>query len=141
MSRFRNNLSKYSILLSMLVVVGIMFSAKHWRKENKVIAMDVVSYYAYLPATFIFNDIELKNPETFKHGIFWPEPLPDGNAVIKTSMGLSILYSPFFFMSHGIAKLMGWEAYGFSTVYKLGLLLSSLFYLFIGWDFCFPFRI
>jgi len=128
----KNNLSKYSIYLILLIVCAVIFSAKHWRKEDKVIGMDVVSYYAYLPATFIFHDIKLEKKETFDKGLFWPEPLPDGNRVIKTSMGMSILYSPFFFISHGIAKLSGDKAYGFSPIYKVGLLVSAVFYLFIG---------
>ena len=70
--------------------------------------------------------------ETFDKGLFWPEPLPDGNKVIKTTMGLSILYSPFFFISHGLALISGDSALGFSPIYKIGLLCSAVFYLFIG---------
>jgi hypothetical protein len=132
MLHLKNNLSKFSIYLVLLIICGIIFSAKHWRKDDKVIGMDVVSYYAYLPATFIFNDIKLEKRETFDHGLFWPEPLPDGNKVIKTTMGMSILYSPFFFISHGVAILSGGNTYGFSPIYKVGLLVSSVFFLFIG---------
>ena len=96
MQHIRHNLSKYSIGVIMIIVCSLIFSAKQWRKQDKVIAMDIVSYYAYLPATFIFHDIKLEKRETFDKGLFWPEPLPDGNKVIKTTMGLSILYSPFF---------------------------------------------
>ncbi|MFA5329700.1 MAG: hypothetical protein WC384_18035 [Prolixibacteraceae bacterium] len=132
MQYLKNNLSKYSVYLVLLIVCAIIFSAKHWQKSDKVIGMDVVSYYAYLPATFIFDDIKLEKRETFDNGIFWPEPLPDGNKVIKTTMGMSILYSPFFFISHGIAKLSGDKAYGFSPIYKIGLLASAVFYFFLG---------
>jgi hypothetical protein len=116
----------------LLVVAVLILVAKDWKEERKVIVADVVSYYAYLPAAFIFNDIKLENRESFDKGLFWPEELPDGNAVIKTSMGMSILYSPFFFMSHGLARLFGMEAYGFSPIYKIGLLVSAFFYLVIG---------
>ncbi len=128
----KNSLSKYSVYFSIAVVCIMILIAKQWNKKDKVIAWDVVSYYAYLPATFIFHDIKLENSETFEHGIFWPESLPDGSKVIKTSMGLSILYSPFFLISHGIAKIFGFEAYGYSSVYKIGLLVSSVFYFIIG---------
>lgn len=132
MKRRKQNLSLYSIYFCLFVVVAMIWIAKDWQQERKVIAADVVSYYAYLPAAFIFQDIQLENRESFDKGLFWPESLPDGNAVIKTSMGMSILYSPFFFISHGLAKLFGWEAYGFSPVYKIGLLASAFFYLIIG---------
>ena len=132
MLHLKNNLSKYSIGLVLLIVCIFIFSAKQWRKDDKVIAMDVVSYYAYLPATFIFHDIKLEKRETFDKGLFWPEPLPDGNKVIKTSMGMSVLYSPFFLISHGIAKLTGDKALGYTPIYKMGLLVSAVFYLLIG---------
>ncbi len=132
MSKLKNNLSKYSIYFCLLVTVTFILISRDWAKDNKVIAADVVSYYAYLPATFIFHDIKLENRETFDKGIFWPEPLPDGHQVIKTSMGMSILYSPFFFISHGLAKLFGLKANGYSPIYKIGLLVSSLFYFLIG---------
>lgn len=132
MLRLKNNLSKYSIYFSLIVVCVMILSARQWQKDNKVIAADVVSYYAYLPATFIFHDIKLEKKETFDKGIFWPEPLSDGHRVIKTSMGMSILYSPFFFISHGIAKILDLDAYGYSPIYKIGLLVGAVFYLFIG---------
>lgn len=132
MLNLKSNLSKYSIYFSVFAVCVMILSARQWRKDNKVIAADVVSYYAYLPATFIFHDIKLEKKETFDKGIFWPEPLPDGHRVIKTSMGMSILYSPFFFMAHGIAKIFGLNAYGYSPIYKIGLLIGAVFYFFIG---------
>jgi len=132
MFKYNNKLSKYSIAFCLLVVVVIIFSSKDWRKDNKIIAADVVSYYAYLPATFIFHDLKLEKRETFDKGIFWPEDLPDGNKVIKTTMGMSFLYAPFFFLSHGTAKLLGMEAYGFSAIYKIGLLIGVLVYFFLG---------
>lgn len=132
MPGIKNNLSKYSLWVTVLAVCTMIFIAEDWKKDNKVIVADVVSYYGYLPATFIFHDIKLEKQETFEKGWFWPEPLPDGHKVIKTSMGLSILYSPFFLISHGIAKLFFEEAYGYSPVYKVGLLVSSVFYFIIG---------
>lgn len=132
MQNFNKNLSKYVIFICLLGAAAFILTSKDWKHDNKVIAADVVSYYAYLPAKFIFNDIKLEKQETFDKGLFWPESLPDGNKVIKTSMGMSILYAPFFFCAHALAKLFGLEAYGYSPIYKIGLLLSSLFYFFLG---------
>lgn len=132
MSNIRNNLSRYSIYLCVFIVAVYIFSGKYWNQKDKVIGADVISYYAYLPATFIFHDVKLENDYTMKNGIFWPETLPDGARVIKTSMGMSVLYSPFFFASHAIAKLTGADAFGYSNIYKIGLLVGAIFYLFIG---------
>jgi hypothetical protein len=132
MAQFKRNLSQYTIYFCILLAAIFIYSSKRWEKEKHVIEADVISYYAYLPATFIFHDIKLEKKETFEKGIFWPEVTPDGAKVIKTTMGISVLYSPFFFVSHAYSKMMGYSSFGYSPVYKIGLLFSALFYFFIG---------
>lgn len=132
MSYFRNNLSNSAILLSVLIIAYIIYNSKIWEQEKQVIYWDVISYYAYLPAEFIFDDIKLEKQETLQKGLFWPEKLPNGGNVIKTSMGLSVLFSPFFFAGHAAAKILGYEAYGYSVPYKIALLIGALVYLIIG---------
>ena len=56
---------------------------------------DVISYYGYLPAMFIYHDVSLSfidaDREAFKDQ-YWPETTPEGKHVLKTTMGLGILY-------------------------------------------------
>ena len=132
MAGFKDNLSKYSVYIAVFLAAIFIITAKNWEKEDRVIGADIISYYAYLPATLIFQDIKLEKHETMKNGIFWPETLPSGARVIKTSMGLSFLYAPFFLGAHAWSKLFGLDAFGYSPVYKIGLLISALFYFFIG---------
>lgn len=128
----KRDLSTYSILLSVFVISILIFTSRIWRYEDQVISSDVVHYYAYLPATFIFDDIRLEKPETFSKGLFWPEKAPNGRNIIKTSMGMSILYAPSFFVGHLSAKLFGYPAYGFSEPYKITLLIGAILYLILG---------
>jgi hypothetical protein len=121
-----------SIILLALCVALIHVSNKNWKKQPGVINGDVISYYAYLPATFIFNDIKLEKNKSFEHGTFWPEKTPDGRNVIKTTMGLSYLYAPFFGIAHAYALLSGQDAWGFSAPYQIALLISSIFFLILG---------
>ncbi|MCL3781709.1 hypothetical protein EMN47_15090 [Prolixibacteraceae bacterium JC049] len=126
------SLSKISIWVIAIAIALTANSHRGWKKKNKIIAWDVVSYYAYLPATFIYNDIALEKPETLKEGTFWPSETPIGKNCIKTSMGMSILYAPFFFVGHAIAKVTDYPANGFSQPYKVMLILSALFYMLLG---------
>lgn len=126
------NKSSVSIFLSILTVSVIIYSRRGWKDEKAVIYWDVVSYYAYLPATFIFNDIHLEKQETYMNGIFWPGKSPNGGNVIKTTMGLSFMYAPFFFAGHVAAKIFDYPAFGFSPPYKIALLAGAVFYLFIA---------
>ncbi len=113
------------------------FTHKDWEKKDmkSVIRWDVLSYYEYLPATFIYGDITLEFAE--KPGFrlankFWNVRADNGNKVILTSMGLSYLYAPFFFMAHAAAPLVGDPRDGYSPVYQFFLVMSSLVYLIIG---------
>ena len=114
---------------------------KPWKNAEKgksLIDWDITSYYGYLPATFIHKDISLSFTENDsinyrgKHQ-FWPKIAPNGNKVFKFTMGMSYLYSPFFFLAHTYANLSSsYKANGFSKPYELSLAFSSLFYLLIG---------
>ena len=112
-----------------------MLTVKHWKEEQRVIEWDAISYYAYLPAAFIYDDLSLsfidgyRGPHKF---IFWPGKGPDGRYVIKTSMGLSFLWLPFFIAGHITALITGADAGGYSGPYKFFLLLSALFYFLTG---------
>jgi hypothetical protein len=112
-----------------------MTNVKFWKQEGQVIKWDVLEYYGYLPSAFIYNDLSLKFTE--QPGEDWGKKIwaltaPNGNKVFKMTMGMSIMYAPFFGAAHGYAKLSGDKADGYSSPYKFALLMSSLFYLFFG---------
>ncbi len=130
--KLKNKLSRYSLIVCVVLISLFTLQKKQWTRENGVIVSDVINYYGYLPATFIFHDLGIKKAETIDNGTFWAVHLPNGNNVIKMSMGLSMIYAPFFFVGHAAAKLLGYEAYGFSEPYKFALTISYLFYLLIG---------
>jgi hypothetical protein len=103
--------------------------------EHNVIRNDAISYYAYLPAAFIYHDLSLnfvEAPGCAKDVVVWPQRLPNGKKVIKTSMGLAVFYSPLFFMAHGCALLFHLEANGYSTIYQLFVGFTAVLYLFLG---------
>lgn len=105
-----------------------------WGK-NKVIDNDVVSYYAYLPAGLIFHDLNFeftkKLPADFE-GKIWLQTAPSGKPILRMTMGLAILWSPFFIAAHLFAKTMGIQALGYSWPYGLSIFIAALFYLFLG---------
>ena len=135
-------------MLLLVIMIWTTLNLKKWKHAEtnaKIITWDVTSYYGYLPAIFIHHDLSLDFIDTdgvdyaAKHQ-FWPERLnrdlerdPAGEIkVIKTTMGMSFMYAPFFFMAHGFAYLSKYESNGFSQPYEFFLVVSCLFYLFIG---------
>jgi len=139
---FRSHpLPSFVILFIAIFYLCINFVHHSWtrtgEKERGVIHWDVISYYSYLPATFIYGDVTLEfldNPEPgfINDNKFWPSILENGNKLIITSMGLSVLYAPFFFMAHLLAPLFGEARDGFGSIYQLFLVLSALFYVLLG---------
>ncbi|MBK7295254.1 MAG: hypothetical protein IPI91_00650 [Flavobacteriales bacterium] len=105
-----------------------------WRDRDRVIEWDVHSYYAYLPALFIYDDIRLEHEYRFDddYFLFWPNYTASGKPIIKMTMGVAVFYSPFFFVGHLLAKVMGYPADGWSPPYKILLLIGGLCYFLIG---------
>lgn len=135
------SLPNLALLVVLIAMLTAMLSSHHWNRskpnERGVIKWDVISYYSYLPATFIYGDVTLgfldNPPEGFVNdNKFWVIELENGNRLIMTSMGLSMLYSPFFFMAHLLAPVFGETPDGYSHIYQFFLVLSSLIYVMIG---------
>lgn len=112
-----------------------MFNLSHWKLDNGIIKEDIISYYGYLPATFIYGDPTLQDPNEkyFEHDHpFLLQPTEDGHHTFKTTMGMAILYSPFFLVSHAYVKISGGIESGYSTPYQFAIVMSSLFYFILG---------
>jgi len=99
-ARFKSP-SFYSILFISVILIWVNFNIRKWG-ENDVIKSDVISYYAYLPAFIIEKSPDLsftdgKEDYYVSNNRYWPQIAPNGKKVIKTTMGMSFLYAPFFF--------------------------------------------
>ena len=131
--------SFFSLLCVIIVIASCLIqisNTKRYKQPDKIISSDVVSYYDYLPATFIQHDYNMNFIGSGKQftGTYWPFVLPNGNKVLKTSMGLSIMYSPFFFIANANAHSphSKYAADGFTQPYAHALMLSCVFYLLLG---------
>ena len=98
--------------------------------------MDASGYYIYLPAIFIYHDLEnlafvneLKDQFDRKYFLY---PNASGGFLTKYSPGIALLELPFFGVAHALAPLFGYEQSGYSPPYRLAVSLSTLFYSFLG---------
>lgn len=106
-----------------------------------ILCWDVFGYYLYLPLTFIYNDLGLLDrtiidtiiQKYHNTGSFYQAfESPSGDWVMRYPIGLSILYSPFFFIGHFVAKIGGYPADGFSAPYQYAIWAGSMLFAFIG---------
>lgn len=120
-------------LVHILLVISVYWTAmnNHIWTRSDIIEWDIISYYAYLPATFIHHDLSLEFTETdpdYYKDKFWPVKLKNGSKVIKTSMGMAIMYAPFFAIAHATAPMSGYDRSGFNAHYEFWLVMGSIFY-------------
>ncbi len=139
--RFKTLLQKPSLLLLFVIpvfIVCVHYNQSKWNNKTAVIEFDVINYYSYLPAAFIDKDLKLtfinptNQPYYFATNKYWPVKTSDERFVIKMSMGLAYLYSPFFFIAHACAGPLGFQQDGFSKPYQYAIQFSGLLYLVIG---------
>lgn len=133
-----NNSSRSIYWLIVVTVIIVSISLDQWNADNRVITSDIKGYYTYLPATFIHHDLSLKfigeNIDFFR-GKVWFHVLPDGSQLIQFTYGLSLLYLPFFLLAHLFSYILGFEPNGYTILYKIALVLSSIFYFALGLHF------
>jgi len=133
--RRRVDFSLVSVIIPVLIALWHVYNIGSWKIPERVIAWDVISYYSYLPATFIYHDVSLKfidKGKPYPEVLFWPNRTSGKQYVIKTSMGMSYLYAPFFFLAHATVGLTDQNPSGFSPHYKYFLVLSGIFFYLAG---------
>ncbi len=131
----KNFLSLIAIPVIFVIYFLQILDLKNYKNVEDVIVWDVIAYYEYLPAVFVHHDVTLKfldDPNVKVPDKFWHMRTPDGGRYIKTSMGLSMMYSPFFFVAHAIAEPLGYEANGFTAPYVSALVFGCIIYVMIG---------
>jgi hypothetical protein len=126
-------------LLIFLCLILILLRCLNF--NSNIISWDVFGYYLYLPAKFIYNDLELVDQQWLQDIIenynstgtlYQAARLDNGNWVIKYWMGLAFLISPFFFLANIISLLSGFPADGFSLPYQYIMTTGGLIYAFVG---------
>lgn len=138
MNRMKILLVKLTIPL--IVIACTWHSANiHWGKQwNCIIASDGKGYYSYLPAVFIYHDLNygfydsIENKYYDAHLKSEYRGLGNGKIIDKYYCGVSILQLPFFLGGHAAAKISGAEMDGYSRPYAIALNIGAIFWLMIG---------
>ena len=112
-------------------------TSKYNNCYTRVFKWDIVGYYSYLPSTFIEHDVSLsfitdENKIKYNGTKYGYVDDKAGNHIIKYSIGMAVLYAPFFFIAHILSSAFGYAPDGFSVIYQLFIEFSGLFYLLFG---------
>ena len=134
----KNKISK--IVIVFIAVLSFYINSNHslWDDHKDVVKWDIISYYQYLPALIHYNDLGFTfvwKDRSLLTNKFWPSDVGEGKLVGKTSIGMSIIYAPFYLIAELQANLTNQKSDGFSKPYMFWLLMSALFYLILGLTF------
>lgn len=135
-----------SLIIASTVIISTANFYPKWEKPGTeaTLSWDVMGYYLYLPAAFIYKDLSelgFKDDILKKYrptGSFYQAYPNDktGKYVMKYPIGLAVLYSPFFLVGHACALMSDYPPDGFSLPYQAAISWGSIFFAFIGLWFC-----
>jgi len=113
----------------------------NWSKDSwkHVIEADAKGYYAYLPATFIYRDLnfgffkKIEEKKYYNKNTYYDyRSQSNGKTITKYYCGTAIAQAPFFLAAHSYSKISGKTADGYSRVYMVWISISALFYVLVG---------
>lgn len=124
------------ILFIMWVIANINLKKDY---SNGIIESDGKGYFAYLPAVFIYHDLnfgffyDIERVKYHKDNLYYNYIRVHNNQVFnKYYAGTALAMAPFFLLGHAITLLAGTDPDGFSYWYTLMVHLGALFYLLAG---------
>lgn len=130
---------------NVLIIILLWFSIVPFTKKwDNPLSWDVFGYYLYTPAAVLWHDPALKDfskAETINNkyentGTYYQGgKTENGSWMIKYTMGLALLESPFFLAAHLYASKAGYPADGFSLPYQTAMYFAHFIYVLIGFIF------
>lgn len=123
------------LLGCLLIVANIKWSGTFWKYT---VMSDGKGYYAYLPATFIYHDLnfsfyaDMEARYGDEHTRYDYRSGANGQVIDKYFCGVAVLQTPFFLAGHVAAQLSGSAADGYSMPYMMAMSCGAIFYLALG---------
>ncbi len=117
-----------TVFVILLMVLFSLFTFKYWLNgADPFFQGDVDQYYSYLVAEFIHHDFSFHFPHHY-----WLIKAPNGDLVPKVTMGMAILYFPFFIIGNNIAYVFGYDPLGYSSPFGWCIHFGTFIYVFTG---------
>lgn len=130
------------ILIAIIVLMTAISSNINWGKERwrGIVEADGKGYYAYLPAIFIYHDLNFGFFDHIeKEKYYNPNRYYDyransgtGEYINKYYSGTALAELPFFLIAHGLTITTDGDSDGYSKYYMVFVNIAALFYLFLG---------
>lgn len=125
---------KWFLLSYAVIVLCVIFTSNSWKMFKEYpyqfnYGNDVNQYYSYLPSAVIHDDLSMSY---YNERGYWLVADTNGVPLQKMTMGMSLLYSPFFMVGHTVALNSTYKADGYSKPYSTSLKIGTYLYVIIG---------
>ncbi|GEM_PF-10177 len=133
-----------SFIIALCLLIGTMYAYKNrvvgWDKEQykTIITADGRGYYLYLPAIFIYNDLQYSFIEPIEKSLGYSHYAADylinldKKKINLYPLGLAILWFPFFLIAYFLSFLLGFPLDGYSFLFQVSIVGAALFYVGLG---------
>ncbi len=123
-----------------LCVVALFVFNNYIKHQDQVIRADGLGYYNYLPAVFIYKDLNFKFTDTLQTEFYTHREANqgiiqkvNGQGVNKYFAGTALMQMPFFLGAHLLAQSSDqYAADGYSSIYQRGIYHAALVYALLG---------
>ena len=128
-------------LLLLLICMTFFFANRNpTHTYDRIINADMKSYYAFLPAIVIHQDLEFGFVDDYETKYYPADKSQKKDFVLetkdgkvnKTYPGVAILLAPFFLLAHFLTLITGGAADGYSIIYQFALVAAVWAYFLMG---------
>lgn len=136
----KNNSSYFFIGLTGLILLWVNLNIGGTKDyANGLIESDSKGYYAYLPAIFIYHDLNLGFYDSIENHRYYNPNLRyeyraghNGKTINKYFIGTAVCLAPFFLTGHLLTLLSDYPADGYSYYYVKSVSVAAVFYLLLS---------
>jgi hypothetical protein len=115
----------------------------NWGEEKwkGMLEADAKGYYAYLPAIFIYGDLNFGFFDKIEKEKYYNENLyydyrtgsnTNGKVIDKYYCGTAIAELPFFLIAHSLSSILDYDTDGYSKLYMVFVNMAAILYLMLG---------
>lgn len=129
----------YALYFILFLVSFIYYPKWKMPGTEATISWDTSGYYWYLPATFIYKDLDKLSfsqeiLDKYRCSTHFDQAFDhhSGNKIMKYPAGMALQYLPFFLLAHAMAPMLGYVADGFSLPYQFAIQFGSFLMALIG---------
>lgn len=140
MKIIKNKIPLLTIFFTAIILLWVS-SNKYWGKDRwkNILESDAKGYYSYLPAIFIYHDLnygffdKIEKEKYFNKFLFYDyRTVVNNKYTNKYFAGTALCEMPFFLIAHMYAHISGSDTDGFSKPYLISVNIAVIFYLLLG---------